>query len=862
VATANAQCPQSVKKGSLPGRCNATTNANLAYSTCGSDETLSFATSIAVGDCFKCNHPGIKLAGYLCRDGESKLCPAGYYCPLNKTTNTYNYQLECPEGTICFGGFVSPVDCREGQLCKAGTKHIQRSWGWLVSVGFLSILLCCMCTCVCWYNVRTAKLSQQARDNYEKPSADEGHTIGEDFKKYCPAVDIEFEDVGMTLKQGGAKILSGVTGRFPAGSLIALMGPSGGGKTTFMNALLGRASYANVTGSIKVNGTENGFAKARNMMGFVPQDDILHETLTVFQNLLFQAHLRLPSDVDTEKKNKHVEEVIKVLGIEHIQDNVVGSPESRGISGGQKKRVNIGMELAAMPAVVFMDEPTSGLDGAATLELAMCLVDLQKAGLTICCVIHQPRVSVFKAFSHLLLLGKGGQQVYCGRTVLMKGYLESLNFWMPPDENAADWMIDVVCGLDSAPHYKSLEGPFQEDGRPVKDQEDPDFKAPTDLFALWDKDHKATCMDLTSQWMAGDPLNDVQREKEALQPRCTPNRCLQFCTLLNRIYRQHSNKEFFFVTFGIFVCFSLMYSIGTVEYNYGAIYAKGGMGVLYSLIMASLSRRIFGDEMLIYYRECKTGISCTSYWLSKVLYSGFRGYLLALVYTLAVYYAAIPMQEFGDFLNSNFFLYWYWGGIAMVLSVSFKNQSTVTLMLVMWPMLEGIYDGSIPAITGEIKDQTGPALWLSTLSSGRWIKQLYFCEEMRSLPSHVQKFPQVATVISNKALNADSEACAGEAFLMLALLGTIFRVFTWLVLALMKHAEGGGFFTDILFVISSTLYGWFECCGFVGVTHPDESDVVVQHFDDKQIAAAQSPTSQAQPMATQDEKMEVAVDSL
>lgn len=158
----------------------------------------------------------------------------------------------------------------------------------------------------------------------------------QDFKSFCPPVEVEFTDMGMKLKKGGKCILSGVTGHFPPGSLVALMGPSGGGKTTFMNALLGRANYANVTGEIVVNGVKNGFAAARNLMGFVPQDDILHENLTVYQNLKYSAMLRLPAGGDEEKKEKHVENVLKVLGIDHIQNDIVGSPEARGISGGQK----------------------------------------------------------------------------------------------------------------------------------------------------------------------------------------------------------------------------------------------------------------------------------------------------------------------------------------------------------------------------------------------------------------------------------------------------------------------------------------------------------------------------------------------
>jgi len=814
--------------------------------------------SVTAGTCFPCSHAAVKLAGYLCTDGETRLCPGGNYCPLNTTTGSYNVAIPCDvEGKICLPGFIAPVECRPGQLCKANATKIERSWGWLVAVLFITIVMCCMCCCVRFYSVREARLSQEAREAHMAP--EEGHAIGEDFKEFCPAVDIEFQDVGMQLKKGGKEILSGVTGHFPVGSLIALMGPSGGGKTTFMNALLGRASYANVTGSIKVNGVEDGFRKARNLMGFVPQDDILHADLTVFQNLQYQALLRLPAGlgggtqctecivecqgcfnkkVEADLKMKHVEQVIKVLGLDHIQDDIVGTPESRGVSGGQKKRVNIGCELVAMPSVVFMDEPTSGLDGAATLELAQTLVELQKAGLTICCVIHQPRMSVFKSFSHTLLLGKGGKQVYCGRTELMKTYLGSLGFWMPPEENPADWMIDVVCGLPNAPHYTCDTSEYK-DQPPPDNLIDPAFTAPEGLCEMWEQGHKATCRDLESTWMKGSPLNVTDRQVVPLEKRDVPNRCAQFCTLLRRVFRQHSMKTFAFISAGLFICFTLLYAgLAKGEYTYVGIWETGN-NPLYSLMAAALGRRIFGDQHLIYYRECKTGISSSAYWLSKILYSAFMGYLFSLMTTVAIYYAKIPMQDFGEMFDMYFMIYWYWAGAAMFLSCAISTQSTVTLILVLWPMLEGLYDGSIPDLSGEIKDMSGVGLAMNSISQGRWTRQMYMAAELKSLPEHVKQFPEVTSYLINKdicsaaeiaAKTCDTEAAYGEAWVYLLLIGACFRMAALLLLALVKHAQGNGFITDIVFVVSSTIFSWFECCGFVGLLAPDPKDVDLEGY--------------------------------
>merc|ERR1712003_341096 len=161
------------------------------------------------------------------------------------------------------------------------------------------------------------------------------------------------------------------------------------------------------------------------------------------------------------------EDVLNVMQIEHIMNSVVGGPESRGISGGQKKRVNIGLELASQPTVLFLDEPTSGLDSTSSLAVALSLKKMCQLGTTSIMVIHQPRYSLFTLFDDVLLLGKGGQTVYLGSSLDAKPYFESLGFEMPPNENPADWFMDVLSGEIPTSQIR-------------------DFK-PHMLFDLWEK---------------------------------------------------------------------------------------------------------------------------------------------------------------------------------------------------------------------------------------------------------------------------------------------------------------------------------------------------------------------------------------
>ena len=251
-------------------------------------------------------------------------------------------------------------------------------------------------------------------------------------------IGITFEDLGLVLPNGKT-VLRGVSGEFERGMLTAVMGPSGSGKTTFLNVLCGRATYGDMLGSIKINGREGRVDQFRTLFGFVPQDDIVFPDLTVRENLRFSAALRLPPHCasvieaarqehgcarqlaqllccksQAQRRHDIVNDVLYVLGIDHIADEVVGDVEKRGISGGQRKRVNIGLEMVADPAVLFLDEPTSGLDSTASTLVLAALKEVAQLGVTVATVIHQPRYSIFTLFDQTLLLAKGGRAVYLG----------------------------------------------------------------------------------------------------------------------------------------------------------------------------------------------------------------------------------------------------------------------------------------------------------------------------------------------------------------------------------------------------------------------------------------------------------------
>ena len=290
-----------------------------------------------------------------------------------------------------------------------------------------------------------------------------------------PGITFTYKDLSLEVIAAGSSklVVDKVSGEVPAATMTAVMGPSGAGKTSFMNVLCDRAGYGNVSGELTLNGKPDRISNHRDIMGFVPQDDIVHEDLTVRENLLYAAILRLPlptttNNSSTKSKNRwcrqsrtcsvlqpssrkeyydeYVDRVLEMLQLGHIQHSIVGSVEKRGISGGQKKRVNIGLELVADPDVLFLDEPTSGLDSTSAEIILAALKELSRLGRTIIMVIHQPRYSIFSSMDNVIFLGPGGKTVYSGNPVDATDYFEMLGFISPPGVNRADYMMDIIGG--------------------------------------------------------------------------------------------------------------------------------------------------------------------------------------------------------------------------------------------------------------------------------------------------------------------------------------------------------------------------------------------------------------------------------
>ncbi|KAL9581236.1 MAG: hypothetical protein Q9212_004017 [Teloschistes hypoglaucus] len=262
---------------------------------------------------------------------------------------------------------------------------------------------------------------------------------------------LQFDSVSYHLN--GKQILSGVQGIALPGQIMAIMGASGAGKTTFLDILARKNKRGVTEGNLYVNGEKVLDNEYRSVIGFVDQDDTMLPTLTVHETIMTSALLRLPRDMGISAKEQRVYEVEKQLGIYHIRDQLIGSEEGkgRGISGGEKRRVGIACELVTSPSILFLDEPTSGLDAFNAFNVVECLVTLARNyNRTIIFTIHQPRSNIVALFDHLILLAKG-RTVYSGPFSSCQRYFDRIGYTCPSGFNIADYLVDLTMHVGTGP---------------------------------------------------------------------------------------------------------------------------------------------------------------------------------------------------------------------------------------------------------------------------------------------------------------------------------------------------------------------------------------------------------------------------
>lgn len=248
-------------------------------------------------------------------------------------------------------------------------------------------------------------------------------------------------------------LLDSVDASFKPGSLTAILGGSGSGKTTMLNTMAGRVSGRRLSkaGTIQFNGSRL-VDSVRH--AYVMQQDILIPSLTVRETLKYAADLRLPPPTTDRQRAQIVEEVIMELGLKDCANTRIGNSQHRGCSGGEKRRTSIGVQLLANPSVLFLDEPTTGLDATSAYHLVRTLKDLARKGRTVIATLHSPRSEIWGLLDNVILLSKGSL-VYSGPSNECMPWLAGLGYELPPFVNPAEFAIDHAA-IDS--RTPELEG--------------------------------------------------------------------------------------------------------------------------------------------------------------------------------------------------------------------------------------------------------------------------------------------------------------------------------------------------------------------------------------------------------------------
>ncbi|ANB10993.1 hypothetical protein AWJ20_3787 [Sugiyamaella lignohabitans] len=272
----------------------------------------------------------------------------------------------------------------------------------------------------------------------EDAESSTGTSLVETWHDNEKTIDSNAPDV---LSGSRKKILQNISVDVPAGSMMAIIGGSGSGKTSLLNVMAYRMGSRNLhcEGSVTFNGNPN-INHVRN--AYVMQQDVLQPNLTCRETLVYAANLRLPSSTSRQQRADLVEEIILELGLKECANTLVGDTAHKGLSGGEKRRLSIGIQLLANPSVLFLDEPTTGLDANSAFLLVETCKKLVLKGRTIIMSIHQPRSDIFFLFDSVTILTRG-QAVYSGSVRDVLPYIEQLGYNFPTHMNPADFLIDL-----------------------------------------------------------------------------------------------------------------------------------------------------------------------------------------------------------------------------------------------------------------------------------------------------------------------------------------------------------------------------------------------------------------------------------
>ncbi|XVE96793.1 hypothetical protein REPUB_Repub02eG0253800 [Reevesia pubescens] len=245
-------------------------------------------------------------------------------------------------------------------------------------------------------------------------------------------------------------LLNDISGEAREGEILAVLGPSGSGKSTLMDALANRIDKHSLKGSITLNGEVLESSLVKVISAYVMQDDVLFPMLTVEETLMFSAEFRLPRSLSKEKKKARVQALIDQLGLRNAENTVIGDEGHRGVSGGERRRVSIGIDIIHDPILLLLDEPTSGLDSTSAYMVIKVLQRIAQSGSVVIMSIHQPSSRIVGLLDRMLFLSHG-QTLYNDSPANLSRFLSDFGHPVPENGNPCEFALDLIRELEDTP---------------------------------------------------------------------------------------------------------------------------------------------------------------------------------------------------------------------------------------------------------------------------------------------------------------------------------------------------------------------------------------------------------------------------
>jgi len=379
------------------------------------------------------------------------VCTAqGFYC----------YSAEDPAGAVCYGGTGDQIlNSLSVQFTIFGDEgNYARNFGFVIAFG----AFCRVCYVAAIYVLTMMYGGQEPKapsDSYDVMAEEQGSdddaeprsSVGKidvdvSTKSGAGAVTFSFADIAYDIPQKGMsdkRVLNGVTATVKDGEVLAVVGPSGAGKTILLDTLTFNKGPGSPAGEIMLNGTKMTRSSFVKTAIYVPREDNLWPTLTPREHLDFAFKLYRPELSGAAREGK-IDELLAVTGMKSCQDTKAGGFLFKGLSGGQRRRLSLAVALVKEPSVIILDEPTSGLDSAAAAAIISLLDSIAKrCEAAIVCTIHQPSALVFAGFDKVLVLSEG-RVGYCGITSEMGPYFSSIGMPLSKGANPAEAVLDLV----------------------------------------------------------------------------------------------------------------------------------------------------------------------------------------------------------------------------------------------------------------------------------------------------------------------------------------------------------------------------------------------------------------------------------